>query len=273
MAGSIVKPTKPPVAVIALSSNAVLTPMVSSSPIKGAYVQHPHTSARNYAAIVAAFPKKARVGEDTPVLIDGTVITPLTPFRFIMTPLFHQYDAMNDSNGNVVRTWPIGEGPGYNRDPQGESSKEFVDAVIIALVEDSNSESDPPAIALYPARMRLSAGKTKMMKEAYEALAGMDPKAKEFAALTKAGIQPWAFKIHTAEYDGDNVGKSSKKGYYVSHATSETMTAEQAKHFARVYTEPAFVEAFNTCVEGFTETKGKNDQMGSGGSGDVAPPS
>lgn len=226
-------------AVLALPTNNVLAPMTQISVIKGAYVQHPHTSARNFAAIQSVFGRKP-CNETTPVLIDANSITPLEPLDFFMTPYYKQYYAESDSVGNYVRTTPITTTP-------TKGMKECIDSLIICILQVDG------VATFAPARMRLKAGKCKILTAAYDHLIALDAKDKKLGALTKLGLAPYNFLHFTPQY-AQETAKVSKKLYFVGNAAAEQTTPELAKELMAAMKNPDFIQAFNTAVEGYNET-------------------
>ena len=234
------------IATINMPTNAVLAPMVRVSVIKGAYVQHPHPNASNFASIVGIMPKGKQPSETTPVLVDGDTITLLDPLNFYMTPLYNQYYAELDNNGAYVRTFPI---QGDSRPPA--SAREVIDAVIIVRMADKT---------LKPARIRLKTGKCGLMKDAYDALAAMDRTDKMFAPLIKAGLEPFYFQHFTPVY-GSGVGKQSKKAYVTVSAKGANTTLDEAKALLATFKNPEFVEDINICIEGHGDSVATVSQM------------
>lgn len=222
-------------AVLALPSNNVLAPMTRVSVIKGAYVQHPHTSARNFAAIQAVFGRKP-CNETTPVLIDAENITALEPLDFFMTPYYKQYHAEQDSQGNYTKCYPITSGA-------PKQAKECIDSLIIVRVGDQ----------FVPARMRLKSGKCRLLTTAYDALTALDPADKKLIALGKLGLPAYLFVHFTPTYTQE-IGKVSKKPYIVAGSNPEATTPDVAKALVAAMKNPEFVEAFNVAVEGYNET-------------------
>lgn len=230
-------------AVLALPTNNVLVPMTQVSAIKGAYVQHPHTSARNYAAIQAVFGRKP-CDETTPVLVEANTITPLEPFDFFMTPYYKQYHAEIDAQGDYTKCHPISGG-------QPKGARECVDALVIVVAGDR----------FVPARMRLKSGKCRLMIGAYEALSAMSTADKKYAPLAKLGLAPYNFLHFTASYTKE-VAKASKKAYYVGISTPELTTTDTAKALAAAMKDQEFIAAFNVCVDGYEETKATVESLG-----------
>lgn len=227
------------IATINMPSNAVLAPMVQVSGIKGAYVQHPHKNARNYPAVQSVMPKGKIAAEDTPVLVDANSITVLDPFTFYFTPLYNQYFAEMDSNGDQIKTYGVADGSA--RPPSG--AREIVDAVIVVAHNG----------VLTPARVRVKTGKCGLLKSAYEELFAMDRADKQFAPLVKAGLEPYYFLRFTASY-GKGVGKTTKKEYYTITSTGEPTKAADAKTLMTAFKDPEFIDAINLCIEGHTDS-------------------
>ena len=236
-------------AVLAVPTNNVLAPMVQVSVIKGAYVQHPHVQARNFASIQSVF-GKAPCNEGTPVLIDGSTIHKLQPFVFLMTPYFAQYHAEADMQGNYTQCFPITQQP-----PKG--AREVIDSIVLCV--SGGEDGAPPTVR--PARMRLKSGKCQLLKTAYEALAALDTKDKKLGALVKSGLAPYNFLTFDASYRTET-GKVSKKAYYVANAEGMVTTPELTKTLVALMKNQDFIKAYNVCVEGHNDTLEGVKQLG-----------
>ena len=230
------------IAVLAKPANNVLTPMVVVSPIKGAYVQHPHTSARNFPQIQSAFGTR-KAGETTPCLVSDARITPLDPLDFFMTGFYAQYNAEQNSLGEYVTTYPITAAA-----PKGV--KECIDSVVICIIP-ADADGAPPTFV--PARMRLKAGKCRLLTSAYDRLAEMQLTDKKLQTLTKLGLEPYNLLHFTAAYE-TATAKVSKKPYVVGIAEPEQTTPDLAKALLAVMKTPDFIAAYNVCVDGYNET-------------------
>lgn len=235
---AVVEPVKSVFDMVAQGPKAS-APLVQTQLPLSPYVQFMHPMSKNFRQMLTAVGNQPN---GTPVLVNSNTFTLLSPFKFMVTEAFHQYNAESDDKGELIAYREI-DTPGRN--PRGWS--EFIDSIIVLIIGND----------LIPARCRFKGPKCPAIKTAIDALQN-DAETEDFGGRSKdhgkvvaSKCPKWAYHTITAAIR--NVPAKSVGGfpYDLCEGTAGLSSLTSLATLTKLSKDAAFGQVFSEVIEDY----------------------
>jgi hypothetical protein len=222
------------------------TPLVSTGGAS-TYIKFVHPMIKDYEAIQQAYP--GTTSADTVVVFDAEdpkdkyLVLP-KPFKFWVTPYYHQFIAKSDSDGNLIAAEPPRRLARFGVDA---AFKETIDAVIIVFADGN----------FYPARCRFKGPKASGFKTCLQAT--MELPEDKYITLTHTGRQ--GEPIQPKAKPNAKPGDPKPQPYRLFDTTTEGTTKPDLKLLTELAKDNEFIAELIEVATGWATERGEIIQL------------